>query len=358
MPRSSSLALLYQTPTISPACGTPYRLPSPNVLPSAVYDDTDRTDSGKRSSQPYDVGVPVELAQQAGLDEGAHVDAGVVGLDDVRRVVAGDREPQRLDEVVEGARDALDRDVGVLVLNAALSSLHLLVLAAADLLVPDGQGHVAERRRCRSRRRRARRCCSPPSLSAARGAARRGASQRRPAAAEARRVWRGPWRVMGHLSLRLPSACGWGSGGVGGWASELRSWRRPGTPRAGCPSGRRRRGMRSARPSGGRRVDGGAAATRRRPRPSRARPARRRSRGRTGPRTGWRSAAAAAAASPARVPTISAARNTSPAPVGSRPSTAHRRAPRPSRRSPRRSAKAPPLPGGHDGERHPGRAAP
>ena len=57
--------------------------------------------------------------------------------------VARDRELERLVEVLEGLLDALDLDVRVLGLERLVEPLDLRLLTAADLLVPDGQRHVA-----------------------------------------------------------------------------------------------------------------------------------------------------------------------------------------------------------------------
>jgi len=90
------------------------------------------------------LGPRVEGHELPGLDELAHRRAGVVGLDDVGGVVAGEGEAQGRREVVERLRHPLDGDVGVLRGEGVVELRHLLVLAAADLLVPDGQRDLAE----------------------------------------------------------------------------------------------------------------------------------------------------------------------------------------------------------------------
>ena len=89
------------------------------------------------------LGVGIQRAQLSGLDERAHVGAAVVGLDDVGRLGAAQRQPQRRLQVVERAGDPLDRDVGVLRLELLVELAHLRRLPAADLLVPHRQRDLA-----------------------------------------------------------------------------------------------------------------------------------------------------------------------------------------------------------------------
>ena len=89
------------------------------------------------------VRVGVERLEQPALDELAHDLAALVRLHDVRRVGAGDRELERRLEVGERLRDALDLHVRVRRHERLVEARDLLLLAAADLLVPDRQRDVA-----------------------------------------------------------------------------------------------------------------------------------------------------------------------------------------------------------------------
>ena len=70
-----------------------------------------------------DLRVVGDRAQQPGLDQLAHDRAALVGLHDVRRVRARDRELDRLLQVLERLRDALDLDVRVLRLELLVELL-------------------------------------------------------------------------------------------------------------------------------------------------------------------------------------------------------------------------------------------
>src|SRR5699024_7152444 len=89
------------------------------------------------------LGVAAEVGEQAVGHEGAHVAAGVVDLQHVRHVVAGQRQAGLLLEVVEGLRAAVDGDVRVLALEGVDQRLDRVVLRAAHLLVPHREGDVA-----------------------------------------------------------------------------------------------------------------------------------------------------------------------------------------------------------------------
>src|SRR3712207_8311880 len=60
---------------------------------------------------PYTTLFRSDRPDQPGLDHLAHDRAALVGLHDIGRVVAGRRELDRLDQILEGLRDALDLDV-------------------------------------------------------------------------------------------------------------------------------------------------------------------------------------------------------------------------------------------------------
>ena len=90
------------------------------------------------------LGVLVERDEQARCDVLAHLRTAVVGLHHVRGVVARQCQAQRGSQVVGGARHAIDGDVGIGLREGGVERLDLFVLTAANLLVPDREGDLAE----------------------------------------------------------------------------------------------------------------------------------------------------------------------------------------------------------------------
>src|SRR5699024_2016003 len=84
-------------------------------------------------------GVVRQIEEQSGGNEGTHVPAGVVRLDDVGGLRSGERAAQGRREVIEALGVPVDLHA-VFFFERLVQPAHLFVLPAADLLIPHGQG--------------------------------------------------------------------------------------------------------------------------------------------------------------------------------------------------------------------------